>query len=394
MQKIFLLSACQAYADGGTMRVDRKMYDGAAAFSACPGLQIELVNEIGTFSTPPNYYVDVASLAANAALNLRFTDRSADYLWANISAGDLVFLTADCPSHITIAEECVRRGVPYFLIIEYTLMTRLQIARAEAPSLPRLIKTCAWHLGEEIRIRRALRQAKGVQFNGYPAYDLYGRLTRNGLLYFDGRIEESDLIVEGAIAGRLGKRTSADALRLVVSGRIERMKGAHYVVPLCRALRERGVHFTLDVFGDGSLRSQISQAVAENGLSDMVRIHGAVDFDGVLMPRMRDQTDLFVCLHPQGDPACTYLEAMGAGLPIAGFANASLRAFVERHGVGWSVPIGNIGQLAAEIARIASSHEELARKTWSAAAYGRDHAFRAEFVRRAQHLLAEASIAK
>lgn len=39
----------------------------------------------------------------------------------------------------------------------------------------------------ELRLRRALRAADGVQANGYPAMTAYGRLNDETCLYLDNR---------------------------------------------------------------------------------------------------------------------------------------------------------------------------------------------------------------
>ena len=82
-------------------------------------------------------------------------------------------------------------------------------------------------------------------------------------------------------------------------------------------------------------------------MTDVVRLHGPVDFDEVLMPTLKERADVFVCCHRQGDPSCTYAETLGCGVPIAGFGNEALAALVEAHDIGWSVAMGDIAGLAA-----------------------------------------------
>jgi hypothetical protein len=52
-----------------------------------------------------------------------------------------------------------------------------------------------------------------------------------------------------------------------------------------------------------------------------VRLHGAVDFDTALVPFTRTGADMFLGCHRQSDPSCTYLEATGCGVAIAGHDN-------------------------------------------------------------------------
>ena len=58
---------------------------------------------------------------------------------------------------------------------------------------------------------------------------------------------------EAEMRARETLRAAGGPLRLVYSGRLETMKGAQDLLPVARRLIERGVDFTLDIFGTGSL---------------------------------------------------------------------------------------------------------------------------------------------
>ena len=124
-------------------------------------------------------------------------------------------------------------------------------------------------------------------------------------------------------------------------------------------MRDAGVNFTLDIYGAGSLSYAIASGIAGAGLGDRVRLHAPVDFDSVLVPAMRRDADVFLSCHRQGDPSCSYLEAMGCGLPVVGFANRMLAALVADSGGGWCVPMGDLSAMAALIGGLQKGIEVL-----------------------------------
>lgn len=206
------------------------------------------------------------------------------------------------------------------------------------------------------------------------------------MLYLDGRMRP-DLFATAAEQDARARHLAAGApLRLIHSGRLEPLKGAQDLVPLAAELARRGVAFTLDIYGTGSLAPAIRTAAAEAGLADRLRLHDPVDFETALVPRARRAADLFVSLHRQSDPSCSYLESMGCGLPVAGYANRMLTALVAEAGAGWTVPMGDWRALAARIAALDADRPALVAQGAATLAFARRHDFGSEFARRTAHL--------
>jgi glycosyltransferase involved in cell wall biosynthesis len=127
--------------------------------------------------------------------------------------------------------------------------------------------------------------------------------------------------------------------------------------------------------------------VEREGLTDCVTFRGILDFETELAPLVRDEVDLFVCCHRQGDPSCTYLETFACGVPIAGYANEAFSGLLERVCAGVSVPIGDVHGLADAIARLArpDAHGSLEAMGQSALDFARQHTFESTFERRVEH---------
>lgn len=293
---------------------------------------------------------------------------------------DAISATADTVESLHLADG----GLPVVFTVEYTLATRLAIVALDrSMNWPRKLWSMLWNLRMEPRRRRAFRRAAGLQVNGFPAHEAYRHLNASTHLYLDGRMSRAMMATAGEMDARAARLRSGAPLRLAHSGRLETMKGAQDLLPVARALQQAGVAFTLDVFGAGSLASEMAAELGS--LGGAVRLHGPVDFEAELVPWMRTHADLFVSCHRQSDPSCTYLETMGCGVPVIGYANAMWSRLSEVSGSGWVVPMGNHAAMAGAIARLAGAREELVRHATSALAFAAQHDSETEFARRMEH---------
>ena len=187
-------------------------------------------------------------------------------------------------------------------------------------------------------------------------------------------------------ARRAARLRAGGRLTLVHSGRLEPLKGAQDLVPIAGMLAQRGVDFVLHVFGQGSLTDEMRAQVARMDLSDRVILHGTVDFAGELVPFVRGNADLFLSCHRQSDPSCTYLETLGCGVPVAGYANRMWSPMRERSRAGWTVPMGRMAEMAGLIAALDADRESIVAASAAARDFAAAHLFEAEFARRIAHM--------
>lgn len=295
---------------------------------------------------------------------------------------DLVFASADMHETLLIAPES---RTPVVYTVEYTHRTRLDILALETSRNPlRRLRRRLWLEQQERRRRRALRAAAAIQSNGYPCALAYADLTSDMHLYLDNRMTADRFVTETEMTTRLDRIAQGGPLRIVYSGRLDPMKGTQDLVPLAARLQARGFPFELDVFGDGILAETMRDQIAAHGLSERVRLHGNVDFATELVPWQRQNPDIFLSCHRQGDPSCTYIESMGCGLPIIGYANEMWQPLCEASQGGWHLPVGDIGALADRITTL--TRTDIATAATAAAAFARKHDFHTEFSGRMAHL--------
>lgn len=117
-----------------------------------------------------------------------------------------------------------------------------------------------------------------------------------------------------------------------------------------------------------------------------LRLHAPVDFESVLVPWMRINADVFLSCHRQADPSCSYLESLGCGVPVAGYANAMWQALAASSGGGWAVPLGDQSALAALLARLAGARDEVQHAAEAGLSFAKAHDFHTEFSARMEHL--------
>lgn len=279
------------------------------------------------------------------------------------------------------------RDVRYVLTTENTFRTRCQMIFAENPSLLR----SGWRLLKAIRRRlrvgAAVRGAAGIQCNGLPTYNVYGRRHANGLLYFDSRMTRADVIGEQRLEQRLETLTAGSPLRLIFSGRLTRIKGVDDLPLVAAELRRLDISFEMHVCGGGDRATSLAQQVRQLGLEDSVKLHGVLDFRRELLPMVRERSDLFICPHLQGDPSCTYLETLGGGVPIVGYANEAWAPLVGLSKGGWKTPLGKPQGLAQQVAELAERRQDIAAASRAARLFALQHTFEQTFRKRVDHLI-------
>jgi colanic acid/amylovoran biosynthesis glycosyltransferase len=304
-----------------------------------------------------------------------------------IEDAGVVFCSVETMQYLDMPARMQGRPGTLVFTLEYSLRTRLQMAMLQQDQpLQRRLRSAFWNLRHEPALRRSMRQADGMQFNGYPGMRAYGHLNRNSMMYLDNRMRAPMLAKPEEMQARIDHLGSGGPIRLIHSGRLDPVKGAQDLIPIATALRDRKVNFTLDIFGTGKLEPEIAAGIAAHALSDRVRLHAPVNFEAVLVPHSRQNADVFLSCHRQSDPSCTYLEALGCGLPIVGYRNDMWRALQAECNAGWVAPLGQPHGLVEHIVRLDRNRAEITEHATRALAFARKHSFEAEFSARMQHL--------
>ncbi len=299
---------------------------------------------------------------------------------ADIEGHDIILCSGDNHEYLHLGDICRQSTSTIVYVIEYDPDTRRRITFLDpSRSLPRKLYSLLWTVKQERRRRHAFRIADAVQANGYPAFAAYGPLNANTMMYFDNRVGARLLATEPEMQARQERLLNDARLRLVHSGRLEHLKGSHDLVPIARRLSEKGVDFTLDIFGSGSLEGEIREGITKHGLLDRVRLNGAVDFEKELVPFARQHADVYLSCHRQSDPSCTYIESMGCGLAVVGYSNRMWSELCRDSGAGWVAPMGDTNSLADAVWEASKDRQRLAMSCRAARTFAGKHSFESEF---------------
>lgn len=311
----------------------------------------------------------------------------------DIAGFDAILCGGDNYEYLHLADMCRAANIPLIFTIENPTETRRQIIFLDrSRSLPRKIYSFLWMLNQERRRRRAFRMADGIQANGYPAFSAYRSSNSNIMMYLDNRVGEDLQVTDAEMEARHQRLLSGAPLRLIHSGRLEPLKGSQDLIPVARRLVAKGVDFELDIFGGGSLEDEIREDIIKYGLNDRVRLNGVVDFETELVPFSRAHGDIYLSCHRQSDPSCTYIESMGCGLAVIGYANRMWSALCQDSNAGWTGSLGNATELADIIVRAADDRPRLAACCLAAQKFAGAHSFENEFRNRMDHVSRTASV--
>jgi glycosyltransferase involved in cell wall biosynthesis len=101
-----------------------------------------------------------------------------------------------------------------------------------------------------------------------------------------------------------------------------------------RRVLDREPGFRLDLAGDGPLRSEVEQSIVRLGLSEAVRMHGAIDDVRPVL----SGASFFVLASTSEGISLTLLEAMAAGLPVVATRVGGSPEVVDQGVTGVLVP--------------------------------------------------------
>jgi len=371
--------------DSESLVFDRKFYDGIIKYGEYwPGsircimnLSLEALPDFGCVR------IDISDCPFEfIGLN------NHDFLTAeHLKSTAIILAAADSFSYKNLDKLRVGMGIKFVYIIEYILETRYQIVALEKVNIFRKLRRLLYVYNNERARINALKNADGLQANGVPAFSQYGAYAPSSLLYFDTRIKSADYITEEQLDGRLNYLLTNQPLRLSFSGRLNKMKGADHLIQVALGLREKGIGFIFNIYGDGDLKSSMIENIKRHGLSDKVKMHGALSFYDELLPEIKNNTDIFICCHRQSDPSCTYLETLSCGVPILGYDNKAFSGILDLADVGWATTMGKISPIVDMIDYLNQNRVEIVKKSKNALSFSSSHSFEKTYMQRINHLL-------
>ena len=304
----------------------------------------------------------------------------------HLTGASIVLASADADNQLHISALCRKSNIKCVYVIEYIPETRYQITLLSTRNPFILLRRFIYIWQHEKKRVSAFSISDGLQSNGTPAYYEYGKF-KNNLLYFDTRVYKHDCIEDVDLEHRLNELSKNKPLRLAFSGRLIRMKGADHLVKLALLLKQRKVLYKFYIYGAGELKDEMIAYIHKHQLEDSVYLPGPVDFYKQLIPDLKKNIDLFICLHRQSDPSCTYLETLSCGVPIVGYKNKAFSGLLSLADIGWGAEINALNKIADTIVHLNENRNQLFAKSRGAVEFARPNDFETTFQNRINHLL-------
>lgn len=364
--------------ENGVLRVDRKFHTGMLDYARHLPHDLITVNPLAVGDQPIMDAIEVPVSELPYNPHVVRTNGSPEHVHADdraklqqlILRADLVY---GCGLDIAKIARYVR--IPYILVLEYDLQTQLKILEGSG-ILRRTIRSARCVRDYWKSTIPQARGAHGVHCNGYPIFEALDGHNSNRLLYLDSRMSASQVISEDMLEKRLRSHQSGP-LRLLYSGRYERLKGADDAVRVAIACLKNGVEVEIDCYGQGNLKGEMQESARG---WPQIRIHDAIPYPNLV--EVSREADAFLCCHVQNDPSCTYIESMGSGLPIIGYANRMWSGLLKQSAAGVSARIGNINEMVDAISALGASRGRLATLSRRARLFAMAHCFEREFEKR------------
>ncbi len=156
-------------------------------------------------------------------------------------------------------------------------------------------------------------------------------------------------------------------LRIATTARFTEKKGLDYAVKAVAKAVEKfpdlRVHY--DMIGDGPMRPEVEELIAEHGLGDRITLHGAITLDEVRV--LLEKADVFLLPSvtasdgdKEGVPV-SLMEAMAIGMPVISTWHSGIPELIEDGVSGCLVPERDVDALADRIGWMSENRGEWAR---------------------------------
>ncbi len=381
---LLIIPSVPVWQQGNGLIFDRKFYDGMALYvQKWPG-KVSCLMETTTSQLPE--FGATKKTASELPFRCITIEPGEVVNAEHLKGVSLVLASGDAHNQLHISGLCRTEKIKCVYVIEYIPETRYQIAALSTRNPLVKLRRFFYIWQHEKKRVAAFQLADALQSNGTPAYYEYKDI-KNNLLYFDTRVDNQHSILDTDLEKRLDYLSQGKPLRLAFSGRLIQMKGADHLITLARMLKKEDIPFHMTIYGTGELETEMKRSILQHKLEHCVYMPGAVDFYTELIPDLKQKVDLFISLHRQSDPSCTYLETLSCGLPIVGYKNKAFAGLLALADIGWGSKLNDLNEIKNIIIDLNNNRAVISEKSRTSILFSRLHDFETTFNKRVAHLL-------
>ncbi len=235
------------------------------------------------------------------------------------------------------------------------------------------------------RIRRdcsaLVKRADLSLFNRKELLQTIGKYSKNPRFFASPTISERDVISETQLVDRLENYHRDQAFRLVCVGSFDPVNQFNLAVAIVRAARDLGANMSLDIYGQGSLRSELQYQIAKLELTRHVRLHAPLPEDASAIAEL-SQYDAAFSVSSHGKTT-EPMEVYAAGLPILTFGLKGM----SNLRVGFPLGTDSIAEAAGRLAELDMHRGMLVEFSFDARSLAIEESMESWYARRADWML-------
>ena len=146
----------------------------------------------------------------------------------------------------------------------------------------------------------------------YPFASGFVFQTNEAQAYFSRRIRERSVVIPNPLFGGLAEKKSYEASkRIVAVGRLSSAKNYPFMLRCFSRFIHEFPDYTLEIYGNGSLETQLKEMSKEMGLADYVHFMGVCSD----LPHKIESSDIFLMTSEHEGMSNALAEALAIGLP-------------------------------------------------------------------------------
>lgn len=279
------------------------------------------------------------------------------------------------------AIEAHRQHRPYAIhtdLVEHQVIFQL----AQGQGWKKQLKGSLFSLLAKNYYQWIIQRSKLALLHGEDCYAAYSSLCKQSFLVHDSHTKPEDAISNEALAAKVKAIATDRTLRICYVGRMVPMKDPLSWVRAIGRAKELGVELQATWLGDGELREEMQQLIAELGLEDCIELAG-YESDRQKVLECIHAAHLMVFTHITSESPRCLVEAFVSGTAIAGYYS-KYASDLTQDGGGALVPLHDWQKLGELLQELWSDRPRLAQMVENAAAKRTDFSDEIVFHERSQ----------